>query len=539
MGTFDYIIVGAGSAGCVLANRLTESGRHRVLLLEAGGSDRNFWIKMPIGYGRTFYDPSVNWMYETAPDPGLGHRTSYWPRGKVLGGSSSINAMVYVRGLPGDFDDWAAAGNAGWSWQDVLPYFRRLENSPLGETDLHGSNGPVNVTDIQPDRHPICDDYLAACRALGVKVVDDISGADQECAGLYQITTRNGRRESAATAYLDPARKRPNLRIETDAVATRLHFDGKRATGVEFRQRGATHVARAVGEVILAAGAINSPQLLQLSGIGPATLLKSLGIAVIHDSPAVGRHLQDHLCLDFLFRATQPTLNNALYPLTGKLRAGLQYIFTRRGPLSMSLNQGGGFVCSRAGLARPDIQLYFSPVSYTKAPPRVRPLMSPDPFPGFLLGYSLCRPESRGHLEITSSNPAIPPAIHPNYLAAPSDLEGMIAGWHYMRRLAETAPLSALIEREMAPGPAFQTAADVIEDIRARSGSVFHPVSTCRMGSDHREAVLDASLRVHGIGNLRVADASAFPSVTSGNTNAPVIMLAEKASDLIRADARA
>jgi choline dehydrogenase len=533
MDTFNYIIVGAGSAGCVLANRLTADGHHNVLLLEAGGSDASFWITTPIGYGRTFYDPKVNWMYETAPEPGLGGRFSYWPRGKVLGGSSSINAMVYVRGLPADFDDWAASGAVGWSWQDVLPYFRKMENNPLGPSDLHGADGPLNVTDITPDRHPVCDDYLAACQALGIPVVGDINGADAECAGLYHITTRNGRRESAATAYLRPVRNRPNLQIVTGAQVTRLQITEGRATGIFYRRNGQDHLAQCRGEMILCAGAINSPQILQLSGIGPSALLRRLGIDVVHDNPAIGAHLQDHLCHDFLFRARRPTLNNALYPLLGKLRAGLHYLLTRRGPLSLSLNQGGGFVRSREGLSQPDIQLYFSPVSYTKAPPRTRPLMNPDPFPGFLLGYSLCRPESRGVIEITSTDPFAPPRIEPRYLSAESDLAGMISGWHFMRRLAATKPLAALIDREMTPGPAFRTEADVIDDIRTRAGSVFHPVSTCRMGPDPRGSVVDAQLRVHGIHGLRVADASAFPSVTSGNTNAPVIMLAEKAADLI------
>lgn len=533
MDTFDYIIVGAGSAGCVLANRLTANGHHKVLLLEAGGSDTSFWITTPIGYGRTFYDAKVNWMYETAPEPGLGDRFSYWPRGKVLGGSSSINAMVYVRGLPADFDDWAASGATGWSWQDVLPYFRKMESNPFGPSDLHGADGPLNVTDITRDRHPVCGDYLAACQALGIPVVADINGAVAECAGLYHITTRNGRRESTATAYLRPARNRPNLQIVTGAQATRLQITEGRATGIFYRQNGQDHLAQCRGEVILSAGAINSPQLLQLSGIGPGALLQRHGIDVVHENPAIGAHLQDHLCHDFLFRARRPTLNNALYPFLGKLRAGIQYLLTRRGPLSLSLNQGGGFVRSREGLLHPDIQLYFSPVSYTKAPPRTRPLMNPDPFPGFLLGYSLCRPESRGSIEIASADPLQAPLIQPRYLSAESDLRGMISGWHFMRRLATTEPLASLIEREMKPGPAFQTEADIVEDIRMRAGSVFHPVSTCRMGTDPRQSVVRPDLCVHRIQGLRVADASAFPSVTSGNTNAPVIMLAEKAADLI------
>ncbi|GIK97303.1 MAG: choline dehydrogenase [Alphaproteobacteria bacterium] len=536
MAEYDYIIVGAGSAGCVLANRLSESGRHRVLLLEAGGSDRRFWISTPIGYGRIFYDPRVNWMYETEPDEGIGGRSSYWPRGKVLGGSSSINAMVYVRGQPGDFDDWEAAGNPGWGWRDVLPYFRKMERHALGASDLRGADGPLAVTHIRRDMHPLCAIYLAACEELGFPAVEDVNAA-AECAALYPITTRAGRRESAATAYLRPARSRPSLRVETEAHATRILFDGARASGVEYRQHGAVRSAHAGREIILSAGAINSPQLLQLSGVGPAELLRRHGIPVRLDSPTVGRNLQDHLGVDFLFRSRRPTLNNELHPWWGKLRHGLRYLALRRGPLALSLNQGGGFVRARDGLVRPNIQLYFSPVSYIKAPPRTRPLMNPDPYPAFLLGYSACRPTSRGYIEIRSPDPEQPPAIHPRYLSTEQDMEDMIDGWRLMRRLAATRTLSEIIEDELAPGAAVQGDDEVIGDIRRRAGSVFHPVGTCTMGPDPACAVVDSRLRLHGMAGLRVVDASIFPCVTSGNTNAPAIMVGEKGADLILQDA--
>jgi choline dehydrogenase len=530
---FDTVIVGAGSAGCVLANRLTADGRRRVLLLEAGGSDRRFWIRTPIGYGKTFYDKRVNWMYLTEPDPGIGGRTSYWPRGKVLGGSSSINAMVYIRGQPGDFDDWEAAGNPGWGWTDVLPYFRRAEDNEFGADAYHGVGGPLHVADASRDMHPLCAVYLRACTELGIPVVRDLNGAAGECAGLYQITTRNGLRVSAATAYLHPAHRRPNLRVLPNAHATRVLFDGNRAVGIEYVQGDRTYVVRAAREVILSAGAVNSPQLLQLSGVGPAGLLRQHAVEVIADLPAVGRNLQDHLGIDHVFRSRLPTLNNQLAPWYGKLWAGAKYILLRRGPLSLSVNQGGGFVRATDCVSRPSIQLYFSPVSYIKAPPGKRPLMSPDPYPGFLLGLSVCRPESRGYLQIRSPDPFAPPEIHPRYLSTAHDLREMLDGVRLLRRLAATPAMQALIEEELKPGVSIQSDEEMIEDIRERSGTVFHPVGTCAMGPDPRRAVVDHRLRVHGLEGLWVIDASVFPAVTSGNTNAPAMMVAEKGADLI------
>jgi choline dehydrogenase len=536
MADYDFIIVGAGSAGCVLANRLTASGRHRVLLLEAGGSDRRFWIRTPIGYGRTFYDPRVNWMYLTEPVPGIGGRISYWPRGKVLGGSSSINAMVYIRGQPYDFDDWAAAGNPGWGWHDVLPYFMKAEDHQLGATDFRGTGGPLSVSDVSRDLHPLCAVYLRACRELGFKAVADMNGPEGECVGLYQITTRNGVRASAATAYLGPARGRQNLHVLTGAHAVHIRFDNRRATGVEYLQDGQKHVAGAGREVILAAGAVNSPQLLQLSGIGPAALLRAKGIDIVLDLPAVGRNLQDHLGIDYLYKSRVPTLNDELHPWHGKLRAGLKYVLARRGPLSLSVNQGGGFVRTRPELRRPNMQLYFSPLSYLKAPPGKRPLMNPDPYSAFMIGISHCRPASRGYLEITSADPLTPPAIHPGYLADESDLEEMLDGVRFLRRLAAAPALAAVIEAELKPGPDIQGQDALIADIRRRSSTIFHASGTCAMG-DRARAVVDARLRVHGAEGLRVIDASIFPNVTTGNTNAPTIMVAEKGADILLEDA--
>jgi choline dehydrogenase len=536
MTEFDYIIVGAGSAGCVLANRLTASGRFGVLVLEAGGSDRRFWLQVPIGYGKSFYDPRVNWMYRTEPDPALANRQGYWPRGKVLGGSSAINAMVYIRGQPADFDEWRLLGNPGWGWTDVLPYFRKSEDNAGGADAWRAVGGPLHVADVSRALHPLCEVYLRAGEELGVPRNADFNGASQEGVGLYQITTRNGLRVSAARAYLHPAMRRPNLRVESQAHATRILFDGTSATGVEYIQHGARRTARATREVILSAGAIGSPQLLQLSGVGPAGTLAPLGIEVVLDSPAVGRNLQDHLCIDHLYRSRRPTLNQDLRPWWGKLWAGLNYVALRRGPLALSVNQGGGFVRTRPELDRPNMQLYFSPVSYTKAPPGKRPLMSPDPFPGFLLSAQPCRPTSRGHIRIRSKDPFAHPAIHPNSLSTDHDIREMLEGTRFLRRLAATPALGAIIERELQPGPGIRTEADLLQDIRQRCSSVFHPVSTCRMGPDARENVVDHELKVHGLRGLRVVDASIFPAVTSGNTNAPVIMVAEKGADLVLRD---
>jgi len=536
MTEYDFIIVGAGSAGCVLANRLTENGKFSVLLIEAGGSDLNFWIWMPIGYGKTFYKPGVNWMYETEPVPELNDRTSYWPRGKVLGGSSSINAMVYIRGQVGDFEDWKAMGNPGWGWDDVLPYFKKSETNDRGSDAFRGDSGPLYVSTMDRDLHPTCQEFIRAGQALQFSHNPDFNGATLEGVGTYQNTAKGGFRMSAARAYLNPARRRSNLKIEKRALAERILLEGKEAVGVAYRQKGRIVQARARREVILSAGTINSPQLLQLSGVGPAELLKSKGIDVVHAANGVGRNLQDHLAIDYLFRSKVPTLNNQLYPWYGKLWHGLRYVLSRRGPLSLGVNQAGGFVRSRPGLSRPNMQLYFSPVSYTKAPPGKRPLMNPDPFPGFLMGAQPSRPTSRGYLEIRSSDPSVAPAIHPNYLSTENDVQEMLEASKLIRRLARTPALARLIDAEMAPGPGVQSDDELIADCRARVGTVFHPVSTCRMGPDAQTDVVDARLRVHGLAGLRVVDASIFPTVTSGNTNAPAIMVGEKGADMILQD---
>jgi choline dehydrogenase len=529
MDTFDYIIVGAGTAGCVLAQRLSARTRNRVLVLEAGGSDRRLWIQVPIGYGRTFNDPRVNWMYETEPDPGLDGARSFWPRGKVLGGSGSINAMVYVRGQPADYDAWADHA-PGWSWSEVRPVFEALENR------ADGGPGRLRVTAMNAMAHPLCRAYIQSCEALGYHYTPDFNGEQSEGVGIYAVTTRGGLRESTARAYLRPALARPNLALRLRAQVRHIDFEGQRASGVSYLWRGSMRRAQAARAVILSAGSINSPQLLQLSGIGEPSLLRRFGIEPRHAAPAVGQNLQDHLGINYVYRSRVATLNDALYPLGGKIRAALEFLLRRRGPLSMSVNQGGGFIRSTPQQSGPDLQLYFNPASYTSTRTRARRLMNPDAFPGFLLSFNSCRPTSRGHLAIRSADPDVAPAIFPNYLSTEHDLADVCRGARVLRRIAATPPLASLVERELQPGPQVQSDAALLEDFRQRAGSVFHPVGTCAMGNDPARAVVDARLRVHGVAALRVVDASVFPSITSGNTNAPVTMVAERAATMILED---
>ncbi|MBB3066204.1 GMC family oxidoreductase [Limibacillus halophilus] len=533
---FDYIIVGAGSAGCVLANRLTADHRNRVLLLEAGGSDARFWITVPIGYGKTFYDRRVNWSYETEIEPGLAGRSSYWPRGKVLGGSSSINAMVYVRGNPADYDDWAAMDCAGWGWSEVEPYFRKMESWRGEPSELRGSNGPLSVSDTSREIHPLCDHYLQAAQEAGLKRNPDYNGASMEGVGPYQITVRDGRRASASQAYLRPAMGRKNLTVVTNALVEKVLIEEQRASGVRYRHGGRVREARANVEVIISAGAVNSPQVLQLSGIGEAEKLRDLGIPPILDAPQVGKNLQDHLGIDYHYRANRPTLNSQLRPWWSQLLLGARYLLTRGGPLALSVNQAGGFVRSDAGRSRPNMQLYFSPLTFDTAPTGTRPVTRVDPYPAFRLGVSPCRPLSRGWLSIRSPDPTDAPEIRPGYLSVEEDVEEMLSGVRLIRRLAAMPGLSEVIAEEMQPGPIVSGDDQLREDIHKRAWSVFHPCGTCRMGSDPSRSVVDPSFRVHGLRGMRVVDASVFPTVTSGNINGPVIMVAERASNMILAD---
>jgi choline dehydrogenase len=535
-GTFDYVIVGAGTAGCVLANRLSADGKTTVLLLEAGGSDQTVWIQLPIGYGRTFFDKRINWMYETGAVPGLNGRSSYWPRGKVIGGSGSINAMVHVRGQRQDFDDWAASGNAGWGWDDVLPYFIKSEDHDHGASDCHGAGGPQHVTDITPRAHPLCRAFIETGEALGFATTPDFNGAQSEGVGLYQINTRNGRRASTANAYLRPALKRRNLELRTKAHATRILFEGKRAVGIEYRRGRQAETVRARQEIILCGGAINSPQLLQLSGVGDAELLRQLGIAPLIDAKAVGQNLQDHLAVSYFYKTSVPTLNDELRPFLGKIGAGLRYLFNRSGPLSMSVNQGGGFIRSAPDQPRPNLQLYFTPASYTQTPLSERKLLNPDPFSAFLLSFNSCRPTSRGHLQIKSADPFTHPTIQPNYLSTEQDIAEARMGNRLLRAIAQTAPLADIITEELFPGAHVQDDDALLDDFRKRADTVYHPSSTCMMGPDPATSVVDVRLRVHGVQGLRVVDASIFPNITSGNINAPTVMVAEKGAAMILED---
>ena len=536
-GKVDYIVVGAGSAGCAVANRLSENGKYTVALLEAGGSDWNFWVQMPIGYGKAFFDQKLNWMYMTDPEPAMNDRASYCPRGKVLGGSSSINAMVYIRGHQGDFDDWEARGNPGWSWSEVLPYFMRMETDHSGGGEMRGTKGPVKISGANGNEHKTCHEFIRAGAEFGLPENGDFNGDSLMGIGLYQYTIAGGRRMSAARAYLEPARRRANLQIITKAKTQRITFDGKKASGVIYVKGGQQFELQAVREVILSAGAINSPQILMLSGVGDAAHLREMDISVQEDRPGVGLHLQDHLCLDFLYKARVPTLNNELRPWWGRIQAGLKYFFTQSGPLALGVNQAGGFLKSNPDLARPDMQLFYSPLSYTKAPEGQRPLMSPDPFPGFLLSIQPTKSKSRGFIELQSNDPYAAPKILPKYLSHPSDLENLMKGAKIIRQLARMPSLAAMIAEELEPGDGVTTDDQLLEDIRNRACSVYHPVGSCRMGPDPRQDVVDNRLRVYGVTGLRVVDASIFPTLTSGNTNAPAMMVGEKGADMILADA--
>ena len=536
MNIYDFIIVGAGSAGCVLANRLSENPDHRVLLIEAGGHDRSPLIQVPLGYGLTFSHPRYNWMYDTQPDVALNGRTSFWPRGKVLGGSSSINAMVYIRGQAGDFDDWRDAGNPGWSWDDVLPYFKRSEDHVWGASTHHGAGGELRVSDFTQQVHPLCQTFLATGVALGWPKTPDFNGAQTEGVGLWQMTIRDGKRESTSNAFLRPAMGRANLTVMTHTQVTRVLMTNGRATGVACVQKGHEQTFNAQKEVIVSSGAINSPQLLQLSGIGDAEHLQSVGVPVVHHLPAVGHGLQDHLCVSYYFKSKVKTLNNELYPWYGKVKAGLRYLLDRKGPLGMSVNQAGAFVRSRPGLERPNMHLYFNPISYTASTMKPGRIPNPDPFAAFLISFNTCRPTSRGRVSIASANPLGKPKIETNFLSTEQDVNDVLEGAQLLRRIANTRPLADVVESEHLPGHGTQTPQAILDDFRARAGSVYHASCTCAMGSSAETSVVDARLRVHGIQGLRVVDASIFPFVTSGNTNAPTIMVAEKGAEMILQD---
>lgn len=527
--TYDYVVIGAGSAGCVLANRLSADGTATVALLEAGGRDWNPWIHVPVGYFKTIHNPVTDWCYNTEPDPGLNGRSLKWPRGKVLGGSSSINGLLYVRGQAQDYDRWSELGCTGWSYEEVLPYFKRAEKQSRGADAYHGAEGPLHVSDMSFKR-PICDDFINGVAELGTPKNDDINGETQEGVGYFQLTAHKGRRCSSAVAYLNGARSRPNLSIITHAMVKNIGFDEGRANHVCLDRKGSAMTIYAREEIILCAGAIGSPQLLQVSGIGDGKRLQALGIDVVADVPEVGENLQDHLQIRAVYKTRRPvTLNDELSNPLQKARAGLQYILNRSGPLSMAASQVYAFTRTRLANERPDIQYHFQPLSADS------PGEGLHPFSAITASVCQLRPESRGSITINSANADVHPTITPNYLSTDLDCQTAIESVRFTRSIMQTNAMKDHIAEEMLPNPAATTDEQLLDQARDIANTIYHPTSTCRMGADSN-AVVDPRLRVNGVDGLRVVDASVMPEIVSGNTNAPTIMIAEKAADLIIED---
>lgn len=527
---YDYIVVGAGSAGCVLANRLSENSNNRVLLLEAGGRDLSPWIHIPVGYFKTMHNPKTDWCYLTEPDPGIANRRLQWPRGKVLGGSSSLNGLLYIRGQAEDYDRWAELGNAGWSYKEVLPYFRKSEDQERGSNEFHGTGGPLKVSDLRL-RREIAERFIEAAVESGIPRNDDCNGASQEGVGYFQQTAYKGFRVSTAKAFLRPVKKRPNLHIATRAQARRVIFEGCRAVGVEYQQGDAVKTARAQGEVVLSAGAIGSPQILACSGVGRGADLQALGIEVIHDLPGVGENLQDHLQIRLVYKTSCRTLNDEVNTLLGQAQVGLQYALFRTGPLTLAASQVFIFTRSEPSVERPDIQFHMQPLSADK------PGEGAHKFSAFTASVCQLRPESRGYIKLKSPDPLQYPAIHPNYLSTELDQRVAVNSIKVARGIVQAKAIASQIIDEYVPGAHYQSEDELLQAAREHSQTIYHPTSTCKMGSDDM-AVVDERLRVRGVERLRVADASIMPEIVSGNTNAPAIMIGEKAADMIREDAK-
>jgi len=531
--SYDFIVTGAGSAGCVVASRLSESGRHRVLLLEAGPPDRNPWIHIPLGYARTYVDPVVNWRFETEPQPQLGNRRLYLPRGKTLGGSSSINGMVYIRGNHADYDEWRQRGCEGWDWDSVLPYFKKAQNQTRGGDEFHGVGGPLHVSD-QPGSFELADAMLEACVQAGIPRNTDFNGAQQEGCGYYQTTTLKRRRWSAAQAYLKPARSRENLVIRTGAHAMRVVIENDRAVGVEFHTARGRETARARGEVVVSGGAYGSPQLLLLSGLGPAQHLLDAGVPVVRDMPAVGSNLHDHFNSYVAWRCTKAiTLNDLEGSKLRKLSAGVRYALFRSGPMASNGIHAGVFTRSDPRLERPDIQLNMFEWSTLQ---RSKDGIVPHPFPVFTISPVHLRCDGRGTVRLASPDPLAPPSVLFDYLRTEYDMQAVIFGIRLARKIAEQPALKPYVAEELQPGPSVSSDADLAAYVRESGVSNQHPTSSCAMGHGPN-TVVDPRLRVHGIDGLRVADASIMPVVVGGNTNAPTIMIGEKAAAMILEDA--
>lgn len=531
MEQFDFIIIGAGSAGCVLADRLSADGKSRVLLLESGPKDRTPWIHVPLGYGMLFHSRKYNYGFEAEGQNGLNDRVQYWPRGRVVGGSGAINAMVYCRGMRKDFDDWEQAGATGWGWDTVRASYDAIETHVAPDGQTRG-DGPIHVSDIRDQIHPVNRHYFEALNECQLPQTDDMNAPDAEGGGIYRLNTQNGRRCASSHAFLKSALRRRNLVLRTGATVEKVLLEEGRATGVLLHWRGRTRKIMA-GEVILSAGAVHSPLILQRSGIGPGNVLSEHGITTLIDNANVGGNLQDHLGVNYGFKAAEPTMNNVLRPWYGKVMAGLRYILTRKGPLSLSVNQCGGFFRSSAHLQSPDQQLYFNPITYKIIKVGGKSIIKPDPFSGFILGMQPCRPTSRGRVDISGADPAAGPRIRPNSLATAEDQQQVIAGGRLCAKIMNAPSLKSLTTGAIDDDIRTMKDDAILADFRERCGTVFHPVSTCRMGRDPENSVTDPYLKVHGVKNLRVVDASAFPNVTSGNTNAPTMMLANRAADLI------
>lgn len=531
----DFIIVGAGSAGCVLADKLSADGKRQVILLEAGPSDNRFWIRTPIGYGITYTDPKVNWCYSTEPDPAIANRQLFWPRGKVLGGSSSINAMVYHRGQAADYDDWRRAGNPGWGYSDVAQVYESFEefsttSGARRPASSHPQSGNrLTIHDASADYHSLKHEFVEAFLQASLNCPESLC-LEGEGVGPYLITTRAGKRCSSATAFLHPASDRRNLEILTNTTATRLNIEGGAAIGVRCLSGNQFIEIKARKEVLLCAGAVNSPQLLQLSGIGPGELLQTHGVQSVLEHPHVGRHLQDHLGINYFYRANRPTLNRTLRSWPGRIGAGIQYLLRRSGPLSLGVNQIGGLARSRTSLETSDTQLYCNPVSYQPAEGETRKLTLPDPYPGFIMGFNPCRPTSEGSIEIGSSDPHAPPRITTDYLTTQKDLDGVVSMARLVGRIQDTRAIQDILAEPPDLDLTSMPEDDILKDFRQRSTTVYHPCGTCRMGADIQSAVVNADLQVFGIQSLRVVDASIFPNITSANTNAPTIMVAHEAA---------